>query len=433
MSRNRLVIRGGKPLSGEVVISGAKNAALAILAAAMMTDGEVLLENVPAVSDVRKILSACESIGAKVEKLGEHEYRLSGSTINTQVVNNEDIKTMRAGYYLCGALLSKYHRAEVPMPGGCTIGTRAIDQHVKGFEALGAEVSTDHGVMRVTAEELHGAHIYFDVVSVGATINTMLAAVFAKGRTVLENVAKEPHVVDVANFLNSIGARVKGAGTDVIRIDGVERLYGTAYAVIPDQIEAGTFMVMAAATNGNVQISNVIPKHLECITSKLREIGCLVVEMDDAIRVSGNQKKRAVRIETQPYPGFPTDMQAQFVTLLAQVPGTSIINETIFDNRYKYVDELQKMGTNITVKGRVAVVEGVTDIQSAEISAPDLRAGAALVIAALSAEGISVVRDEGEFILRGYENFAEKISALGGEIYLAEDDREVQKIRLQIS
>lgn len=423
MDKKYFIVQGGTPLSGEVSISGAKNAALAILAAATMANEDVIVRNIPMVSDVTKMLDAIKGIGAKVEQLNDHDFVINGATISECIVDDKNVGKMRAGYYLLGAFLGKYHQAEVALPGGCAIGSRPIDLHLQGFEALGAETKVHKGMVRVNAEKLTGARIFFDTVSVGATINIMMAAVFAKGRTVLENVAKEPHVVDVANFLNSMGARIKGAGTDMIRIDGVTSLYKTDYTVIPDQIEAGTFMAMAAATGGNVLITNVIPKHLECISSKLREIGCTVNEYDDAVRVSTTKKLRGVRIKTLPYPGFPTDMQSQFLALLTKANGHSVINETIFENRFNYVDELVKMGANVKTEGaNLAIVDGVEKLQGARMTVTDLRAGAALVIAALSADGISVL-DEIHYILRGYEKFDEKIQALGGKILLSSSDK----------
>ena len=342
------VVKGGTPLHGETAIAGAKNAALGLLAASIMADEDVFVRNIPDVSDVNTLLEAIADTGAKVKRLSRHEVLMNGRSIRSYVVNNRYIRRMRAGYYMLGALLGKYHYAEVALPGGCTIGSRPIDQHLKGFEALGAKTSIRNSMVLVEASELQGANIYFDTVTVGATINVMMAAVYAKGRTVLENAAREPHVVDVANFLNSMGARIKGAGTDVIRIDGVEKLHGTDYSVIPDQIEAGTFMAAAAATRGNVLVKNVIPKHLECISQKLREIGCEVQEYDDSVRViAENRPLRSAKIKTLPYPGFPTDMQPQIAVVLATANGTSTVNETIFENRFKYVDELNRMGTHI--------------------------------------------------------------------------------------
>ncbi|MBP5254315.1 MAG: UDP-N-acetylglucosamine 1-carboxyvinyltransferase, partial [Lachnospiraceae bacterium] len=340
-------------------------------------------------------------------------------------------KNLRASYYLLGALLGMYNHAKVAMPGGCNFGgVRPIDLHLKGFSALGAKTSIQNSMVRVEAKELHGAHVFFDSVTVGATINVMLAAVYAEGRTTLENAAKEPHVVDVANFLNSMGARIKGAGTDVIRIDGVQHLHGTDYTVIPDQIEAGTFMVAAAATRGDVVIHNVIPRHLDCISSKLREIGCEVTEYDDAVRVTASGPLKRTRVKTSPYPGFPTDMQPQITVLLCTAEGASTVTETIFENRFKYVAELNRMGTNISVESNVAIITGVEKLEAAQLVAPDLRAGAALVIAALTAEGESVVEDI-QYILRGYEDFDVKLKALGADICYAKTAEDVQKYFLR--
>ena len=414
MDQDQFTIQGGRPLIGEVEISGAKNAALGILAASIMADEDVFIRNLPDVSDVRMLLSAIKGTGATAEQLNEHEVRMNGSSIRNYVVDDYFIRKMRAGYYMLGALLGKYHYAEVAMPGGCTIGSRPIDQHLKGFEALGAKTKIENSMVFVEAKELTGAHVFFDSVSVGATINVMMAATFANGRTVLENVAKEPHVVDVANFLNSMGARIKGAGTDKIRIEGVASLHGSDYTVIPDQIEAGTFMALAAATKGDILVRNVIPKHLECISSKLEEIGCRIREYDDAVRVTAGEGLRPTRIKTLPYPGFPTDMQPQISVVLSLANGTSVVTETIFENRFKYVDELKRMGAAITVEGNVAIIKGGS-LKGAKTLAPDLRAGAALVIAALAADGESVVGDV-HYILRGYEKFKEKLQRLGAVI-----------------
>lgn len=426
MEQDQFKIKGGRPLIGEVEISGAKNAALGILAASIMANEDVFIRNLPDVSDVRMLLSAIKGTGATAEMLNEHEARMNGSTIRSFVVDDYYIRKMRAGYYMLGALLGKYHYAEVAMPGGCTIGSRPIDQHLKGFEALGARTKIENSMVYVEAKELHGAHVFFDSVSVGATINVMMAATFANGRTVLENVAKEPHVVDVANFLNSMGARIKGAGTDKIRIEGVTELHGSDYTVIPDQIEAGTFMALAAATKGDILVRNVIPKHLECISSKLEEIGCRIREYDDAVRVTAGETLRPTRIKTLPYPGFPTDMQPQISVVLSLSNGTSVVTETIFENRFKYVDELKRMGAAITVEGNVAVIKGGT-LKGAKTLSPDLRAGAALVIAALAAEGESIV-GEVHYILRGYENFMEKLKKLGADIEPAISRESVERV-----
>lgn len=425
------IIKGGEPLFGDVDISGAKNAALAIVAAAIMTDEKVVIDNLPDVRDINVLLQAIEGIGAKVVHRNANCVEIDSSTIHSVRVDYEYIKKIRASYYLLGALLGKFHKAEVALPGGCNIGSRPIDQHIKGFKALGAEVEIEYGMILTSADELTGSHIYMDVVSVGATINVMLAAALADGRTIIENAAKEPHVVDVANMLNSMGANIKGAGTDVIRIRGVEKLHSTEYSVIPDQIEAGTFMFAAAATKGNVLVKNVIPKHLEAITAKLLEIGCSIEEYDDAVRVIGTENLRATQVKTLPYPGFPTDMQPQIAVTLALSQGTSIVTESIFENRFKYVDELARMGADIKVEGNTAIIRGVDRYMGAQISAPDLRAGAALVIAGLAAEGFTTV-DDIMYIQRGYEKFEEKLTALGAHIEKISTEHEAQKFRLKV-
>lgn len=425
------IIKGGNPLVGEVVIGGAKNAALGILAAAIMADETVTISNLPDVKDIDVLLEAISDTGAIVERRCRHCVKINGATISNYVVDNNFIKKMRGSYYLLGAMLGKYHHAEVALPGGCNIGSRPIDQHLKGFRALGATAHVVNGMIVVDAKKLVGSHIYFDKNSVGATINVMMAAVLAEGRTVLENVAKEPHVVDVANLLNSMGAQVKGAGTDIIRIDGVRRLHSANYSVIPDQIEAGTFMFAAAATKGDVTVKNVIPKHLDFLSSKLREIGCEVSEFDDAVRVVCKSRLTHTNINTMPYPGFPTDMQPQMSILLALAEGTSVVTESIFENRFKYVDELNRMGSDITVEGSSAIIKGVGTLMGAQVSAPDLRAGAALVIAGLAAEGVTTV-DDIAFILRGYEDFAEKLQNLGGMIEMVDTEKEIQKFKMKV-
>ena len=425
------VIKGGNPLVGEVDIAGAKNAALAILAAAIMTDETILIENLPDVRDINVLLEAIAKIGAHVERIDRSVVKINGSTIGELSVDYEYIKKIRASYYLLGALLGKYKHAEVPLPGGCNIGSRPIDQHLKGFRALGAKVSILHGAIVAEAKELKGSHIFLDVVSVGATIIIMMAASMAQGRTIIENAAREPHVVDVANFLNSMGANIKGAGTDVIRIKGVEKLHKTEYSIIPDQIEAGTFMFAAAATQGDVTVRNVIPKHLEATTAKLEEIGCQVEEFDDAVRVVANKRLRRTHVKTLPYPGYPTDMQPQIAVTLALAEGTSIVTESIFENRFKYADELSRMGANIKVEGNTAIIDGVQKLTGARVSAPDLRAGAALVIAGLAADGITIV-DDIVYIQRGYESFEEKLRSLGAEIEKVSSEKEIQKFRLRV-
>ena len=423
-------IRGGNPLVGEVEIGGAKNASLAILAAAVMTDETVLIENIPDVRDTNVMMQAIESIGGIVERVDRHTARISGKNIKDLVIEGDYIKKIRASYYLLGALLGKYKKAQVSLPGGCNIGLRPIDQHIKGFRALGADVKIANGLIFAEAEKLTGSHIYMDVVTVGATINVMLAAVMAEGQTIIENAAKEPHVVDVANFLNCMGANIKGAGTDVIRIKGVSRLHGTEYTIIPDQIEAGTFMFAAAVTKGDVIVKNVIPKHLESISAKLLEIGCEIEESDDAVRVVASKPLTHTHVKTLPYPGFPTDMQPQITVTLGLSKGTSIVTESIFENRFKYVDELTRMGANIKVEGNTAIIDGVPKYTGASISAPDLRAGAALVIAALAAEGITTI-DDIKYIERGYEDFHLKLASLGAQIDKISTERELQKFRLK--
>lgn len=424
------IIKGGNPLVGEVVIGGAKNAALGILAAAIMTDGECLIDNMPNVRDTNVLLQAMEGIGARIERKGNNEVVISGKDIDSTgdlIVDNEYIRKIRASYYLIGALLGKYKKAQVVLPGGCDIGSRPIDQHIKGFRALGAEVKIEHGMIIAQAEQLVGSRIYLDVVSVGATINIMMAAALAQGNTVIENAAKEPHIVDVANFLNSMGADIRGAGTDVIRIKGVEKFHDTEYSVIPDQIEAGTFMMAAAATRGDVLIRNVIPKHLETISAKLSEIGAQIEESDDAVRVVATQRLCNTQIKTLPYPGFPTDMQPQMAITLGLSTGTSTITESIFENRFRYVEELRRMGANIKmVEGNTAIIHGVEKYTGATVAAPDLRAGAALVIAGLAAEGYTTVTQIG-YIKRGYERFDEKLRALGGLIEEVNSEKETNK------
>lgn len=411
----KYIIHGGNRLKGTVTISGAKNAALGIIAASVMTDEPVVIENVPDVDDIRVMFDAIKAMGGSVEMADPHTAKVCGMDMDASSEGTDQLRFIRAGYYFIGAMLGKYKKARVPLPGGCNIGLRPIDQHIKGFKALGATVTVENGVVTATAEKLTAAHIYFDVVSVGATINVMMAAALAEGQTILENVAKEPHIVDVANFLNSMGASVRGAGTDTIRIRGVERLHRTQYAIIPDQIEAGTFMCMAAAARGDIVVNNVIPKHLESVTAKLREMGNIVYEYDEAVEVIGQGLQRSTDIKTLPYPGFPTDMQAQMATVLTLSQGTSVVTESIFENRFGYVGELIRMGARIRVEGNAAIIEGTDRLQGAYLSAPDLRAGAALVIAALSAEGVSTVVNI-NYILRGYENFDEKIRSIGGDI-----------------
>lgn len=426
------VIKGGNPLYGEVEIGGAKNAALAILAAAIMTDETVTIDNLPNVRDINVLLQAIEEIGAHVERVDIHKVKINGSFIRGVNVDNEFIRRIRASYYLIGALLGKYKHAEVALPGGCDIGSRPIDLHMKGFRSMGADIDIAHGLVIARAKELKGTHIYMDKVSVGATINIMMAAAMADGKTVIENAAKEPHVVDVANFLNSMGANIRGAGTDVIRIVGVEKLHATEYSVIPDQIEAGTFMFAVAAAGGNVLVKDVIPKHLEATTAKLLEVGCKVEEFDDSVRVISDGHLKHTQVTTLPYPGFPTDMQPQMAVLLGIAEGTSTVTESIFENRFKYVDELTRMGADIKVESNIAIINGVKRYTGARVNAPDLRAGAALVIAGLAAEGITVV-DDIYYIQRGYEALEEKLTKIGAKIARVEDEKELQKFILKVS
>lgn len=428
------IIKGGKPLIGEVTISGYKNAALGIIAAAVMTDETVTIENVPDVRDIRVLLQAIGDIGARVEYINGDTVKICGGLIQTVDVDFDYVRKIRASYYLVGALLGKYKSSKVALPGGCNIGSRPIDQHIKGFEALGAAVKIEHGLICADAKELQGAHIYFDCSSVGATINTMLAACLADGLTILENAAKEPHIVDIANFLNSMGANIKGAGTDVIRVKGVPKLHGTEYSIIPDQIEAGTFMFAAAASKGDILIKNVIPKHLEAFTAKLIEIGADIEEFDDAIRVRAQGKLGNTHVKTLIYPGFLTDMQPQMTTLLAVSKGTSVVTESIFENRFKYVDELSRMGASIKVESNTAIIDGVDKLTGAVVSAPDLRGGAALVIAGLMAEGFTIVENV-EYIERGYEKFEHKMQQLGADMAKvdSEDTKAIKKFKLKVS
>ncbi len=425
------VIKGGNPLVGEVEISGAKNAALAILAAAIMTDETVTIDNLPDVRDINALLQAMGDIGARIDRIDAHTVKINGSYVKDIPVDYDSMKKIRASYYLLGSLLGKYKRAEVTLPGGCNIGSRPMDLHLKGFRALGAHVEIRNGAVAAEAERLKGSHIFLDKVSVGATINIMMAAAMAEGKTTIENAAREPHVVDVANFLNSMGANIRGAGTDVIRIVGVERLHKTEYSVIPDQIEAGTFMFAAAATKGDITVKNVIPKHLEATSAKLLEAGCEVEEFDDAVRVVASKPLRHTQVTTLPYPGFPTDMQPQMAVVLGIAQGTSTVTESIFENRFKYVDELTRMGADIKVESNIAIINGVKGYTGARVSAPDLRAGAALVIAGLSAEGLTII-DDIHFIQRGYEAFEKKLENLGAQIEKVSSEKEIQKFQLKV-
>lgn len=411
----KYVINGGNTLHGEVEISGAKNAAVAIIPAAVLAQDVCVIENVPNISDVSILFQILNDLGAKVRYLNKNTVEIDTRNITEPVVPYESARHLRASYYFLGAFLGRFGEAHVSPPGGCNFGVRPIDQHIKGFEALGATVTTDYGFINATCDEMFGSHIYLDVVSVGATVNIMLAAVRAKGLTILENAAKEPHIVDLANFLNSMGADVRGAGTDVIKIRGVKQMHGCTYSIIPDQIEAGSYMVAATITGGNVLIKNVIPKHLEPITSKLEKAGATIEEFDDSLRVYRTGDLEPLNIKTMPHPGFPTDMQPLMTVLLTLAKGTSIITEGIWENRFRYVDELTRMGANIQVDGRVAVIEGVQELLPAPMRAADLRAGAALVVAALAADGVSEV-DEICHIERGYEDIVEKLRGLGADI-----------------
>ena len=411
----KFVIRGGKPLMGEVTISGAKNAAVALLPATILAADKCVLENVPDIHDVAVSLQTLAALGAQVRLLDKHTYEIDTTCLTSTQVPDDLSRQMRASYYFLGALLGRFGSAQVAMPGGCNLGPRPIDQHLKAFSALGAADSVEYGMIKVEGKQLKGAHVFFDTVSVGATMNAMLAAVLAEGQTVLENVAKEPHVVDLANCLNMMGAEIRGAGTDVIRIRGVKSMHGCEYSIIPDQIEAGSYMVAAAVTGGDVTVRNVIPKHLEPITAKLRLAGCEVEEFDESVRVRRTGDLHPLKIKTMPHPGFPTDLQPLFAVMLCLAKGTSIITEGIWENRFRYADELAHMGANIQVDGQVAVIEGVDSLQAAPLRASDLRAGAALVVAALGAKGTSEV-DETSHIERGYENIVEKFQALGADI-----------------
>lgn len=415
----KFIVQGDTRLCGEVTISGAKNAAVAIIPATILAQGKCVIENIPNISDITMLFKILRALGASVRMLDRTTVEVDTTYITEPVVPYELARYMRASYYLLGTLLSRCNRASVSMPGGCNFGVRPIDQHMKGFEALGATVSIDSGMINAKADMLLGAHIYFDVVSVGATINVMLASVKAKGITILENCAKEPHIVDLANFLNSMGADIRGAGTDVIKIHGVDILHGTTYSIIPDQIEAGTYMVAAAATGGDVLVKNVIPKHLEAITEKLEKAGAEVTEYDDSIRVTREGELSKVNLKTMPHPGFPTDMQPQMTTALCLAEGTSIITEGIWGSRYRYTEELTRMGANIHVDGAIAVVEGVKELNGAPVRAHDLRAGAAMVIAGLAAKGVTEV-EQVQNIERGYETLVEKFVALGADMYRSE-------------
>jgi len=412
---DKFVINGGRRLQGTVRISGAKNAAVAILPAILLCDEPCTIENLPEISDVTTILKALKMLGADVKVINKSTVRIDPKNVNSYVVSKEMADGMRASSYFLGALLGRMNRARVAPPGGCDFGVRPIDQHIKGFEALGAKVTIENGMVEAKAEKLSGSSIYLDVVSVGATINIMLAAARVRGLTVIENAAREPHIVDLANFLNSMGANIMGAGTNIIKIRGVEQLHGTDYSIIPDQIEAGTYMLAAAATMGDVLIENVTPKHLESIIAKLNEVGAKVEEFDEAVRVSMSERPKKCNVKTMPHPGFPTDMQPQMATLLAIAEGTSIITEGVWDSRFRYVEQLTMMGADIQVDGKMAVITGVSELTAAPVRAVDLRAGAAMIIAGLMAKGTTEV-EETVHIDRGYENLAEKLSELGADI-----------------
>ena len=410
----KLLVHGQRPLQGEVPIGGAKNAALGIIAAALLADDVVILENIPDIADTKNLVTILKQMQVRVEYLDRHTLRIDSRGMQNVCVDSEEVRKMRASYYLLGALLGRFRRARVAFPGGCDFGSRPIDQHIKGFEALGATVDAK-AIIEIDAPKLKGNNIFFDMVSVGATINVMLAAVLAEGTTVIENAAKEPHVVDTASFLNSMGADIKGAGTDVIRIKGVARLKGSRYTIIPDQIEAGTYMIAAAVTRGDVTVRNIIPRHMDSISAKLREAGVTVQEDEDSIRVIGSEKMNPVKIKTLPYPGFPTDMQPQMMVLLSLIDGTSIINESVYDSRFRYVEQLRHLGADIEVEGHIAVVNGVPKLIASEVKATDLRAGAAMILAGLAAEGVTGISNVA-LIDRGYEHIVEKLNNMGAWI-----------------
>ena len=411
----QLIVCGQKPLFGDVNINGAKNAAVAIIPAAVCAGGLCRIENLPHIEDVVCLVEAMEHIGADVRFIDDHTLELDTSAVAEHRALHDSLKKIRASYYLAGALLGRFKKAEVHLPGGCNFGSRPIDLHVKGFEMLGAEVSIEHGVIKASADRLTGARIYLDTASVGATINIMLAAVYAEGETIIENAAKEPHVVDTAGFLNTMGANIKGAGTDVIRVRGVQRMRGAEYTIIPDQIEAGTYMIAGAITGGRVTVRNIIPKHMESLVAKLKEMRCAIDEGDDFITVSRGEPLIGANIKTTTYPGFPTDLQPQTTALLSIAEGDSILTEDVWENRFQYIDEIRKFGADITVKGRVAVIRGRQDLTGAQVAATDLRAGVAMVIAGLAAKGETVI-DEVKYIDRGYENIEQKLAALGADI-----------------
>lgn len=420
-----ITIDGGKKLSGSVQINGAKNAAVAIIPAAIASPGICIIENLPAIKDVRVLVGAMRKLGILCEFTDNHTLKIDSSKITSQSITYDQVKDMRASYYLLGALLGRFKKAVVPLPGGCNFGLRPIDLHMKGFEALGAKINIEHGMVTATADKLVGANIYLDISSVGATINIMIAAVYAEGSTTIENAAKEPHVVDTANFLNKLGAKIKGAGTDIIRINGVESLHGGEYSIIPDQIEAGTYMIASAVTGGDVTVENIIPKHMDSLTAKLTEMGCQVIESPthDSLRVIGTDNLQSCSVKTMFYPGFPTDLHPQMSALLCRANGTSVLTETVFEHRFQYVKELLRLGANIKVEGRAAIIEGACDLTGAQVTATDLRAGAALVVAALAAQGTTTIGNV-KYLDRGYERFEEKLTALGANISRIEVEEE---------
>ncbi|OOB77163.1 MAG: UDP-N-acetylglucosamine 1-carboxyvinyltransferase [Epulopiscium sp. Nuni2H_MBin001] len=414
---SKLCIQGGNRLNGDVIINGAKNAAVAILPATILVDGISVIDNLPAIKDVEILNEAMRSLGAVTRTIDEHTLEIDASTVYQYSALDDCVSRMRASYYLLGALLGRFGKAEVAMPGGCDFGGRPIDQHIKGFQALGAKIEVVDNVIKATAERLVGTRIYLDVVSVGATINIMLAAVLAEGITVIENVAKEPHIVDVANYLNMMGAEIKGAGTDVIRVKGVEKLHGGKYSIVPDQIEAGTYMIAAAITGGDVRVCNIIPEHMESVSSKMREMGIEIQEGDDYLRVIAPKVLKPTNVKTLPYPGFPTDLQPQMAVLLTVAQGVSTMVEGIFENRFQYIDQLKATGAKIQVEGNKAIIEGVPELKPAHLKATDLRAGAAMILAGLKAEGGETVVHNIKYIDRGYESIEAKLSALGASIY----------------
>ncbi len=411
----QLVITGQKKLFGEVPISGAKNAVVAIIPAAIMANGISIIENLPCIEDVTCLVNTIKALGAECQFLDDNKLKIDSTNIKSYIATDDSVKKIRASYYLMGALLGRFKRAEVAMPGGCNFGSRPIDLHLKGFEAMGAQVKQEYGIVKLYAEKLRGAHIYLDQASVGATINIMLAAVYAEGSTIIENAAKEPHIVDTANFLNMLGAKVKGAGTDVIKIKGVKELRGAEYMIIPDQIEAGTYMIAAAAAGGDVTVKNIIPKHMDSLSAKLDEIGCIIEEGDDFIRVISTGSFRSANVKTMAYPGFPTDLQPQMTALLCIADGTSTLTENVWENRFQYVNELRRLGCSLTVEGRAAIIKGVSQLSGAEVNATDLRAGAALIVAGLCAKGVTRIGNV-KYIDRGYEKIEYKLKAIGADI-----------------